>query len=728
MSGSRLIYCVIVTSALLVAACSSGDAASNADSGIAREDGSAIATDGAVNAADGAADATADGTGDGSTPSIADASMDSGEDGGGDGCDLDGGGGCDSGRTEADAGPACSDGVVDPGEVCDDGNDESGDGCTANCRQVEANYICPTAGQPCVSTVECGDSRITGDETCDDGNTDVGDGCDADCRLEAGWVCPVVGLACEAKQCNDGIIAGNETCEDGNTDSGDGCDASCSLEDGYVCNQIGRACVRTVCGDGIAEGSERCDDQNNDLGDGCTPLCELEPDCSAGACSSPCGDSIKFADEECDDGNTLDGDGCSSSCLIEPGFTCTVITENEPSTLVIPMVIRDFDATHVDMEIDIEAGELIGSDQGIVRNRLGTAGDTTSGGASLDGKPVYADRACVKTEPPSPVNGWDKCTRTTFDQDSFHQWYRDVPGLNQVFVQTMTLTRTAANTYLFDSDIGLPDGSLVATDGFFPIDGLGYGNSGTECRSRRSHNFLFTSEVRYWFQYDASNPPTLSFSGDDDVFVFVNGHLAIDIGGVHEAVDDSFTLNTTEAANWGLSDGKIYEVAVFQAERNTCASNYKLTLNNFLVSRSECQSLCGDGIVTRDEVCDDGVNDGRYTGCMPGCTMRGPYCGDGVRDRPQEECDNGVNLSQYGGCAPGCVRGPYCGDGIVQSGYEQCDDGHNTGGYGECGSGCVIEERCGDGKLQEAFGEECDDGNRTTGDGCNANCRLESVY
>jgi cysteine-rich repeat protein len=66
-------------------------------------------------------------------------------------------GGCDL-NTDATCGLPpeelgfCSDGNQDPGEACDDGNAVSGDGCTATCVQVEGDYVCPTPGEPCVST------------------------------------------------------------------------------------------------------------------------------------------------------------------------------------------------------------------------------------------------------------------------------------------------------------------------------------------------------------------------------------------------------------------------------------------------------------------------------------------------------------------------------------------------------------------------------------------------
>jgi cysteine-rich repeat protein len=57
-----------------------------------------------------------------------------------------------------------------------------------------------------------------------------------------------------------------------------------------------------------------------------------------------------------------------------------------------------------------------------------------------------------------------------------------------------------------------------------------------------------------------------------------------------------------------------------------------------------------------------------------------PICGDGIVTLG-EECDDGKNDSGYGECEPGCKLGPHCGDGVRQTG-EDCDDGprnHETG-------------------------------------------------
>ena len=612
----------------------------------------------------------------------------------------------------------CGNGWIDPTEVCDDGNSVSKDGCSALCDAVEADYECQQPGEPCIYTIKCGDGTVSGNETCDDNDTDDSDGCSSTCQLEPGWTCPDAGENCVAADCGDGVMAGVEECDDGNTVSADGCSADCHLEEGWTCGALGTTCKLAKCGNRIKEGKERCDDGNQVVGDGCTPFCEAEPQCTRGICTSTCGDGIVLSGstvEECDDGNRQDFDGCSAACKIETGFYCEQIIDPPPAELNVPITYRDFIALPGDgakRHPDFELYSGDGITPGLVEHTLG-----------IDGKPVYTgiceSTAVADTDDPNAVANPGLCpfgAQTTL-KPYFKQWHNDIDGINITSVEKLTLPRQDDGTYVFSDE------------DFFPMENAGWVAEGSEL-AQDGHNYGFTSELRYWFEYKRGQ--SLQFFGDDDVWVFINGQLAVDIGGLHNSVTAGITLDETTEVELGLTPGKIYEVVLFHAERHTYLSKYKLTLSGFTMIESTCESICGDGILASNETCDDGVNNGTYGSCNADCT-RGPRCGDGEVQSPHEACDDGINLTVYSttgepGCAPGCVLGAWCGDGEINGLFgEECDDAVNPGGYGKCQPDCTLGPRCGDAIVQPEY-EECDDANSVSGDGCGSDCLKEIIY
>lgn len=111
---------------------------------------------------------------------------------------------------------------------------------------------------------------------------------------------------------------------------------------------------------------------------------------------------------------------------------------------------------------------------------------------------------------------------------------------------------------------------------------------------------------------------------------------------------------------------------------------------------------CGNGVLERDESCDDG-NEDETDDCISDC--RAARCGDGHVQLGVEDCDEGENNAddQADACRLTCQQA-HCGDSVVDSG-EGCDDGNDIQSDG-CLNDCNAA-RCGDGQIQAGV-EDCD--------------------
>jgi fibro-slime domain-containing protein len=348
--------------------------------------------------------------------------------------------------------------------------------------------------------------------------------------------------------CEDACGEGVSTCRDGVW-------SRCEVP------EITRSCENT-CGEGAQSCSDgrwgscdvplRVEDCEGLCGagtrvcsDGRFGACEIPP--TDFPCENVCGAGLQHCEDErlglCE--VPIAQRDCASAC--GPGHeTCIdgawqACDAPQPNPPVLNVTIRDFSPlTHP----DFERNQMMfgaGLDRNIVEERLGD-----------DEKPVYSG---------------DPSIFTVDSRDSFYEWYHDSPR-SIAILQELALDVSAVSPgfYVYDNR------------NFFPIDNLGWGNEG------RSHNYHFTLEAKLTFRYVGGE--LFSFRGDDDMWVFINRQLAINLGGLHQPESSSVSLDAN-AAKFGLVLGEVYPIHIFFAERHTIESNF--TLETSVADQGSCR-------------------------------------------------------------------------------------------------------------------------------------------
>lgn len=219
----------------------------------------------------------------------------------------------------------------------------------------------------------------------------------------------------------------------------------------------------------------------------------------------------------------------------------TTGTTGEPIVCdTLPVVYRDFKPLHTDFGCHMYGN---GARPGLVMQNIGG-----------DNKPAY------NPNPPAAPPGWNGSVPQITSANSYSDWYNSKDGINMEIAGELQLMEIMPGIYSFSSN------------NFYPLTGMGFGNNVTPNWANEVYpdkNGAFTTEIHTNFVYEKGQ--TFNFSGDDDVWVFINGKLAMDLGGLHGPVQGAIMLDTL-----GLVEGQQYPLDAFHAERCDSGSNFRI--------------------------------------------------------------------------------------------------------------------------------------------------------
>ena len=165
--------------------------------------------------------------------------------------------------------------------------------------------------------------------------------------------------------------------------------------------------------------------------------------------------------------------------------------------------------------------------------------------------------------------------------EHLNYWFipEDIPGTQytNATCRDVTLELDDKGFWVAQKDDESPEGGFFLLDDFKYLDEshtvlnpyYDEVNGNKDDKGDSIHNFGFSMKIQAQFEYVKGQKFT--FNGDDDVWVFINNKLVVDIGGQHHKEEASINLDEL-----GLTEGEIYPFHIFYAERMRTQSNFKM--------------------------------------------------------------------------------------------------------------------------------------------------------